>query len=89
MRSRRERKLDRVLRRVRKRATRDVTKAGTVRGFHGGCPAAEPPFLGTYALAPDGEGGMWCTACGTTDLLPYQAAMDEARRAGLIDEEDV
>lgn len=48
----------------------------TIRGWHGGCPAAEKPFLGTYALVGSKDGTVSCEACGATDLLPHQEAKE-------------
>lgn len=53
--------------------TPDVAPSGRVRGWHRGCPAAETPALGTYALVPDGDGGVRCDACGATDLVPNRS----------------
>lgn len=51
----------------------DVAPSGYVRGWHGGCPARSPGMLGTYALVPDGDGGVRCDACGATDLVPRRS----------------
>lgn len=50
--------------------TADVAPSGWVRGWHRDCPAAEPPALGSYALVPDGNGGVRCKKCGATGLVP-------------------
>lgn len=46
----------------------DLNARGEVRGWHEGCPATEPPFLGTYALVPGPKGRVDCAACGAIDL---------------------
>lgn len=81
MKPRRERKIDRTLRRVERQAEQDVAPNGYVRGFHGGCPAVEgfPRPLGTYALVPDPDGGVMCEACGERGLLPHITAANALR----------
>lgn len=47
-----------------------------VRGWHGGCPAAERGMLGTYALVGNPDGTVFCEVCGAQDLLPREEAIE-------------
>lgn len=60
---------DEVLDEIAKRNADDIALSGYVRGWHRGCPASERPMLGTYALVPNGTGGVMCEACGAHDLV--------------------
>lgn len=60
---------DEILDAIAKRNAENVAPSGYVRGWHRGCPASERPMLGTYALIPDGDGGVMCEACGAHHLV--------------------